>query len=183
MGKTMMNTQQTTTPPDSTALHWVGVIMIAIGILAFMFLGVASLVVEYLVGASFLMTGLVGAFAAYFMRHTRVFLGAISLSVLSLLLGSYLIANPTSGMITLTVLICVILFIEGLFHLALAIDLRPWRGWKWMLGSALISFAVGSLVLVGLPGSSRLVLGALLGFSFLSTGIAFIRSAERITYL
>ena len=36
-------------------LHWVGVFMIAVGILAFLFVGIASFVVEFLVGASFMM--------------------------------------------------------------------------------------------------------------------------------
>ena len=164
-------------------LHWVGVFMIAVGILAFLFVGIASFVVEFLVGASFMMTGLAGIVAALALRHTRVFLAALGLAILSLGLGTFLLLNPTEGLITLTLLICIILVIEGGFQFALALDLRPMRGWTFMMTSSLISISVGLLVLAGLPGSSRIILGAMLGLSFLSTGIAFITSAENIRRL
>lgn len=164
-------------------LHWVGVFMIAVGLLAFLFVGIASMMVELLVGASFMMTGLAGIIATLALRHTRVFAGAGILAALSLGFGIFLLLNPTEGLITLTVLICSVLLIEGAFQFALALDLRPRRGWAWMLTSSLISIVAGLLVLVGLPNSSRIVLGALLGLSFLSTGIAFITSAENIKRL
>ena len=164
-------------------LHWVGVFMIAVGVLAFLFVGIASFVVEFLVGACFVLTGIAGIVAALALRHTRVFLAALALAFLSLGLGGFLVFNPTEGLITLTLLICIILLIEGGFQFALALDLRPMRGWSFMLVSSLTSLIVGVLVLAGLPGSSRIVLGALLGLSFLSTGIAFITSAENISRL
>jgi len=164
-------------------LHWIGVIMAAIGVIVFMFLGIASFVVEFLVGASFLTMGVAGGFAAWYMRHTRVFVGAAILSVLTLLMGLYLLLNPVSGLVALTVLICIILLVEGLFQVTLAYDLMPRPGWIWMLASATISILVGLVVLFGLPGSSRIVLGALLGFSFFSTGLAFITSADNISSL
>lgn len=170
-------------PTLGRELHRIGVIMAAIGVIVFLFLGIASFVVEFLIGASFLTTGVAGGFAALYMRHTRVFVGAAILSALTLLIGLYLVLNPVSGLIAPTVLICIILLVEGLFQLTLAYDLMPRSGWVWMLGSAIISILVGLIVLFGLPGSSRIVLGALLGFSFFSTGLAFITSADNISEL
>ena len=70
--------------------------------------------------------------------------------------------------------------IEGAFKMLLAFEMKPDGGWIWTLVSALVSILAGVLIAAGLPGASVVVLGLLMGISFLSTGIYMIMMARQL---
>ena len=164
-------------------LFWLGIVMIDIGLLMLLFAGLASFFVDELIGAGIVLMGLAGLFGAYTLWHTRVFLPSLIFALLAIGFGGYLATHTDAGPLKITILICVLLAVEGAFQTALAFDLRPAKGWPWMLVSAVTSIAIAAVVGFGLPTAPRIVLGALLGLSFLTTGIAYTVSAQNIARL
>ncbi len=78
------------------------------------------------------------------------------------------------GLVVLTLTIAVVFIFEGAYQTVAAFELRPAKGWGWMLVSAIISILVGLLIVSRLPGSSLIVLGLLIGVNFLSSGLSMI---------
>ena len=164
-------------------LFWLGIIMADIGLLMLVFAGLASFFVDELIGAGVLLMGVAGLFGAYSLWHTRVFVSSLIFAVLAIGFGGYLSTHLDAGPLVITILICVLLAVEGAFHIALAFDLRPTSGWQWMLVSAATSILIAVVVVIVLPTAPRIVLAALLGLSFLTTGIAYAVSAQNIARL
>lgn len=171
----------------STALILAGILALIGGIVALVFPLPASLAVTVFVGWSFILSGALGMWAAFSdagMAH-RGWFGLLSL--LNLVVGVWMIANPLAGMVSLTLVVGAVFLASGLARLWLA--LTAWRGaqgmWLMVL-SAVISAGLGLYILVSLPAASVVTLGILVavelivvGTTLLSLGIA-VRRLRRL---
>lgn len=158
---------------------WTGIGMAVIGAAAIIFPLVFSLSITLLVGWLFIIAGAVSLYGAFSYHGTGPFFGALLLSLLQIVAGFFIVFNPASGLVALTMMVAIVFMIEGAFKMMLAFDMRPEEGWGWTMVSALISIIAGVLIAAGLPGSSAIVLGLFMGVSFLSTGIFMIMVARR----
>jgi uncharacterized membrane protein HdeD (DUF308 family) len=163
------------------AIFWTGVAMTVAGVLALVFPVVTSLTVEILIGWVLVVAGVATVYGAFSVEGTGPFFGQLLLGFLKLALGIYLIMHPGVGMLALTLLLVAVFMVDGAVQFAFAFDLRPKDGWGWMLLSAIVSVAVGLLIAAGLPGTSLIALGILVGVNFLSTGIALIMLSSKLT--
>jgi uncharacterized membrane protein HdeD (DUF308 family) len=103
---------------------------------------------------------------------------------LKLALGVYLFRHTDLGILALTLLLVIVFVIDGAVQVGLAFELRPLDGWGWMLLAGLAAIGVGLLIAAKLPSRFSLVaLGAYMGISFLSTGIARIALSRRLSAL
>jgi uncharacterized membrane protein HdeD (DUF308 family) len=158
---------------------WTGIGMAIIGVGAIVFPFVFSLSLTLLVGWLFIIAGAVSLYGSFSYHGTGPFFGALLLSLLQIGAGFFVVFNPGSGLVALTLMIAVVFMIEGAFKMMLAFEMKPENGWVWTMISALVSTLAGILIAAGLPGSSAIVLGLLMGVSFLSTGIYMIMLARR----
>lgn len=163
------------------AIFWTGVAMTVAGVLALVFPVVTSLTVEIFIGWVLVVAGVATVYGAFSVEGTGPFFGQLLLGFLKLALGIYLIMHPGVGMLALTLLLVAVFMVDGAVQFAFAFDLRPKDGWGWMLLSAIVSVAVGLLIAAGLPGTSLIALGILVGVNFLSTGIALIMLSSKLT--
>jgi uncharacterized membrane protein HdeD (DUF308 family) len=157
-----------------TQIFWTGVAMTAVGVLALLFPAVTTFSVEQMVGWLLLFAGAVTLFGAFSAEGVGPFFGQLLLGLLKLALGVYLLTHPGFGMVALTLMLAAVFMVDGAVQLVLAYDLRPKEGWIWILISGLLSIGAGLLIAGGLPGTSLVVLGILVGINFLSTGIGAI---------
>ena len=114
-------------------------------------------------------------------ERTGPFFGALLIGLLTLIAGLFLVFNPISGALSLTILLGVLFLIQGAFELALAFEMRPAANWIWMLLSGLASVILAIVIALGLPGISVVALGILLGINFLSTGLGYIFASRAIS--
>jgi uncharacterized membrane protein HdeD (DUF308 family) len=162
------------------AIFWTGVALSVAGFLSLVFPVVTSLTVEIFIGWVLLIAGIATVYGAFSVEGTGPFFGQLVLGLLKLALGIYLISHPGVGMLALTLLLVAVFMIDGAVQFAFAFDLRPKEGWGWDLLSAIVSVAVGLLIAAGLPGTSLIALGLLVGVNFLSTGIALIMLSNKL---
>ncbi|WP_421982169.1 HdeD family acid-resistance protein [Roseibium sp.] len=161
-------------------LMWVGIMMAVVGAIAIFFPFAATITANYMVGFLFLFSGALGVWHSFSIKGTGPFFGALLMGLITVVAGVFLLANPLEGVLILTLTVGIVFIFEGAYQIFAAFELRPTRGWGWMLVSAIISIAAGLLIVSKLPGTSLFVLGLIMGINFLSTGISMIMLSKAV---
>lgn len=155
-------------------LIWLGLALLVLGIAALVFPFFSTLVITLFVGWLLILNGFVGLFGAFSIRGAGPFFGALLYSLLSVAAGVFIIARPVGGEVAVTLALGAIFVIQGAYELYFAFELKPLRGWGWMVASGIASVGLALLVLLGLPVTSLVALGVVLGVNFVSSGLALI---------
>ena len=151
----------------STLFILLGAVEIVLGLIAIVWPAVAAISIAILLGVLLLVQGgvaLVSAFAAHGWRLFRRLL----LSFVSGLAGVYLLAYPEEGVVGLTVVLVLVLFIAG--ALVLAAGLMGERSGVLIAGG-LFDILIGALIWAHLPSSASWAIGLLVGLYFVASGI------------
>ncbi len=157
-----------------------GIVFILLGLLAMTLPLFFTLALEQLIGFLFLFGGCIQSYRVLKSQPTRGFWASLLSAILSLVIGGLLLAKPLEGLLTLTSLLLIFFFIEGLFKVALAFSLKGKKGWEWILVSGLISLFLGCVIIAGWPGTALWTLGLLVGINMLFFGCSLLLLNKRI---
>jgi len=164
--------------------HWVlylveGIVLVVLGAFAIILPPLGTLAVTILFGWLFLVSGVVGLFTSFWMRHAPGFWWSLISAVLGVVVGLWLLAMPVSGAISLTLLLIAFFLVEGVASIMFALDhKRELSGqWGWMLVSGVVDLVLGVLILAGLPSTAAWAIGVLVGINMVFGGIALIMMA------
>jgi len=94
--------------------------------------------------------------------------------------GVALAFAPVAGVEALTALLGTLLLVQAGLATVTAFQIRPLDGWGWYLFDAIVSFALGMLIIVKWPSSSMWAIGTLVGTAVLMGGISRIVLASKI---
>ena len=119
-------------------------------------------------------------FGSFALQGAGPFFGSLLFSLLTIACGGFLLFNPESGTVALTIVVAVLFMFDGAYQMALAFGLRPAKGWGWVLVSAILSAVIGFMIAANLPGTSQFILGLLVGIKFIFSGIAYIMLARAL---
>ncbi|WP_395444829.1 HdeD family acid-resistance protein [Caulobacter sp. UC70_42] len=155
-------------------LMWLGGALLVVGVAALVFPVLSTLVATAFVGWLVFIFGLATLFASFSIREAGPFFGALLSSLLSIAGGVFILMRPDVGALGLTICLGALFMVQGAFEMMLAFHLRPEKGWAWMLVSAVTSILLSLAIVSGLPGTSLISLGVILGFNFISTGVAYL---------
>jgi len=159
---------------NSKILFWLGLLMTLLGFAAIAFPMLSTLVAVFLVGWAFLFYGILMLVASFSIHGTGPFFGTLLLALLATAAGAFLLINPFAGALALTIMVGVLFVLQGAVETVFALEMRPHRGWGWMLVSAGASVILGIVIAAGWPGISAIALGIILGVNFLTTGIGYL---------
>ena len=154
-----------------------GVVETVAGILSVAGPFVAGIAVTVMVGIALLLGGgarLVGAFMAdSFGAGALIFGWGLVVATT----GFYFLIRPGIGLATLTLVVAIVLFVDGVTRVILSFNLKPVKGWGWMLTGGIVSVLFACMVGWELPASSLWVIGTLVGFSLLFNGFTTVTLA------
>lgn len=155
-------------------LRTVGVIMLILGVLAVAFPLATTIAFKSVIGWLFLI-GAAGHFYGAWNADTptRRSLDIIQGLVFGVI-GGWLAFFPMGGVVTLTVLLAIAFILHGVFEALMAMWLKQFPGWKWMMVSGGISVLAGILIFAELPSSASWAIGLLLGIILLSSGFSYL---------
>jgi uncharacterized membrane protein HdeD (DUF308 family) len=85
--------------------------------------------------------------------------------------GVYLLLHPVAGLASLTLLLAIYLFAEGVLEFILSFALRPLPGSSWLLFDGIITLILGAMIWRTWPNSTEWVIGTLVGISMFFSGI------------
>ena len=94
--------------------------------------------------------------------------------------GSALAFAPMAGVEALTGLLGTLLLVQAGLATVTAFQIRPLDGWGWYVFDALVSLALGMLIIIKWPSSSMWAIGTLVGAAVLMGGISRTVVASKI---
>lgn len=154
-----------------------GILLVLGGISAILAPIFASLAVTIAVGAA-LTVGGVFKFAHALRSEGWEGRGwSILSSIIYFIGGLLLLFNPLAGMISLTVLMIVLIGVDGVVRMVIAFRIRPATGWGWLLAGGVVSVLLAILMTIAMPWISLTALGFLAGIALIFEGWAFIAMA------
>lgn len=98
-------------------------------------------------------------------------------------LGILLLVYPTSGILTLTLLIAFYFLFDGVAKIYGGMQIKPVKSWGWIVASGALSLILALLILSGWPAEASWMLGMLFGINLFITGITtlgFIWTVSRL---
>jgi uncharacterized membrane protein HdeD (DUF308 family) len=144
------------------------VAQIVLGLIAIIWPAVAAVSIAILLGTLLLIEGGIALVAALAARGWQLF-GRLVVSLVSGLAGVYLLAYPDEGVVGLTIVLVIVMFVSGVSLLATGLLGDDNRGMLILVGT--LDLVVGVLIWTNLPSSASWAVGLLVGFHFLARGI------------
>lgn len=158
-----------------------GIIFIILGLLAIIFPLYSSLGVEIFFGALFLVGGIFQLFGAFEDKHRAHYIWNFTVGVFYILAGVYLLSNPIEGLLSLTIVLIILFYIQGLLTIFYGLKQREVPQKRlWIIFSGLITIAIASILLLAYPISALWALGLLTGINLLIFGLSILM-VNRIT--
>jgi uncharacterized membrane protein HdeD (DUF308 family) len=161
--------------------HWKlflgeGIILVLLGAAAFMIPVFATLFVTAFVGWLFLISGVVGLYTSFMMRHAPGFWWSLVSAIIAVIAGVILLARPVTGVLSLTLVVIVFFIVEGISSIMYAFDHRRELSGRWgfMVVSGVIDLFLAAIIFIGLPGTAEWAIGLLVGINMLFGGVAMI---------
>ena len=140
------------------------------GVLAVISPLVAGLSVTIAVGVLLIVSGVSRLFLAFKMGSFGRGLLMFGLGAVTLIAGGYLVARPGMGLATLTLVLAVYLFVNGVLEIIWSFRLRPIKGWGWALFSGIAALALGIMIWRQFPVSGMWAVGTLAGIHMIFAG-------------
>jgi uncharacterized membrane protein HdeD (DUF308 family) len=164
--------------------HWrffliEGVVLLVLGLAAIAIPPLATIAVELLIGWLILFSGVIGLIATVRTRGAPGFGWSLLSALLGTVVGVLLLASPLRGAVTLTLVLTVFFFLEGIASIFYALEhKRELSGrWAWMLFSGLVDLLLAGVIVLGLPGTAAWAIGLLVGINLVMGGCALIAMA------
>lgn len=169
-------------PTEAMKRNWgwmlaIGIVLILTGLLAFALPVVASIAVEAMIGAAFLISGVMQGVHAVRAEGWRARAISIASALLYVVGAGLLLLNPLAGLVALTLVMLSVIAADGVMRVVIGARMRPEKGWGWMIASGVVSVLLAIALFLMFPAVSLTLLGVLLGISFVIEGAAFTAAA------
>jgi uncharacterized membrane protein HdeD (DUF308 family) len=125
----------------------------------------------------------VGALQLLAAVQTRGFgtgMWGVLLGVFTLGAGLVLWVWPELGLATLGLVLGFYFTVQGMTQLMLGFEMRPDRGWIWMVVGGAVTSLLGAFVLVSSPLSAAWIVGAVVGVHLILVGWAHVAIAVAV---
>ena len=148
------------------------VVLIVLGLLALAAPLAAGVAVNVVIAWMLLVAGVGHLLFAWHIRHAGGLATEILVGVAYVVMGLYLLNHPLVGLIALTVVLGIYLTAKGIIEVAGWARLRGVTGGSWLLVDGVVSLVLAGLIWWHLVGTATWVVGTLVGFAILFSGIS-----------
>jgi uncharacterized membrane protein HdeD (DUF308 family) len=154
----------------STRTIATAIVLIGLGMLAFIEPMVAGLAVAALVGWLLVAGAVTHGVSAFYSTSIGQILWQLVLAFVYFACGAYFLLNPVVGLSTLTLLLAGVLFAEAILNLVAYFTLEGEPGSGWFVVNAFITALLSALIWRQWPAASVWAIGALLGINLVMNG-------------
>ncbi|MCE5321791.1 HdeD family acid-resistance protein [bacterium] len=147
-----------------------GILMIALGILAIGVPFVSTLAVAYTLGLILIVGGVAYAIHAFKTRGEGGFILKLITTLVYIAAGVFLLAYPLAGAVILTLVLAIFWSVAGIVKIINALQLRHRPNWGWMLFNGIVTLILGIIVWSMWPMASLWVLGLFVGIDLIVAG-------------
>lgn len=128
--------------------------------------------IALIIGCLVLVAGFAHLVFAFQTRNVDGFLWQILVSMLYGVAAICLLVNPLLSVLSLTLILAIFLFLEGILELALYFCLRRFRHSVWVLIDGIGTLILGLLMIKQWPPATPEIIGALIGISLMLSAIS-----------
>jgi uncharacterized membrane protein HdeD (DUF308 family) len=156
-----------------------GIILTVLGLFAVCLPVITGFAVTILFSWLFLISGIVGMITTFAMRRAPGFWWSLLSAVLALVVGGWLLVQPTLGLVSLTYLLIAFFIVEGGATIMFALEHRGALSgrWEWMLLSGIVDLLLATVIFVCLPGTIGWALGLIVAMNLVFGGTSMIGMA------
>jgi len=148
------------------------ILMILAGVLAIVIPPAAGIAVLVVVAWLLMFSGAAHLVFAWQTRGAGGTLWELLLGILYIFVGIYALRHPVAGLASLTLVLAIYLFVEGVLEFILSFRLRPMPGSNWLLFDGIVTLILAILIWRTWPSSTEWVIGTLVGISMLFSGVS-----------
>jgi uncharacterized membrane protein HdeD (DUF308 family) len=164
-------------------LRWLGIVLIALGVIAVLTPAVAGSALVIVIGSIMLIAGIVPIVRELKAEASMEKAMGLTLGIITALAGIAVIGHPVFGLAFLTLLLVIYFVAEGVSKIVASFRYKPATGWKWLLASGVLSLILGLLIWKQWPVSGLWAVGVLVGVNLLGTGLALVTLASTMKSL
>jgi len=88
--------------------------------------------------------------------------------------GLLILLHPIAGTAALGLMLAIYFLFDGFAGAAAAWEMRPRKGWGWLLANGITSLVLALVLILGWPFSSAWLIGLFIGVSLLVDGISLL---------
>ncbi len=155
-----------------------GWFFIALGLIGLIFPVFMSFSTLIMVAYTMIVMGVIAGWLT-FKSNPKDWAGWLKSFVL-FMVGVLMLVYPMHGIAAIGLLFVIYFFTDAFASFGLLFSHKPEKGWWLWLINALASLALGVIVLIGWPFNSLVIVGLLVGISFLLDGVALIVGSKAL---
>ena len=133
-------------------------------------------------GVLLVIGGVVQIFDAFKCKGWKSTLWHVLIALLYVGAGVMMVADPILASATLTLVLAAILLAVGVMRIFMSLQMRPVKGWGWLLAGGIITILLGGMIISGWPMSGLWVIGLFVAVELIVNGwtSVFVALAARI---
>lgn len=159
-------------PISSRWMTGISVVMCLLGLFAITFPFFATIASTLFFGWLFVFSGISQVVYAFHSRRSNHFFWQFGLGISYFLSGVFLVSNLLEGVLAITLILGITIFIQGVIQVLMAFKIRRrYSKWIWILASGIMGIIFGIFIWSNFPFSAAWVIGVLVGVNLFSDGI------------
>ena len=175
----MTDAAMTLNAAENIRKHWgwflaLGILFVIGGIFAIAMPFIAGLAVTVIFAIVLLWLGIMQIVQAFSVKSWGGFIWQLIIGLVLVVGGGAMWFKPIVGAVTLTILLAAVFLAKGIFQVILSFQMRPHRGWGWVLTAGILAIIVGLIIWLNWPVSTAWAIGTLTGISLIFTGWSYI---------
>lgn len=164
-------------PQVRTKWGWfvaLGVLVLALGIIAAGNLMVATAASVLFVGTLMIVAGVIEIVHAFGVKSWGTFFWWLLSGILYVVAGYLAFTNPLLTTAVLTLFLAISLIASGVLRIWVGFTSKELEGWGWVVFSGFITVLAGLVIAAGWPVNSLFILGIFLAVDLIVQGITYI---------
>ena len=156
-----------------------GLCLIALGAVAIVYEGLATLASITALGVILIIAGIVQLVTAFQARNFGHVVLYLVFGVLELFVGFGLLQHPLAGTLTVTLVLAVYLMFTGIFRIVYSVWAQ-FPQWGWAVLSGVVAVLLGLMLYVQWPSTALWFIGLAVGVNLIFAGISWTGLAMRL---
>ena len=148
-----------------------GIVVLALGIIAAGSLLIATAASVLFVGAMMIAAGIVEIIHAFGVKTWGKFILWLLSGLLYIVAGYLAFANPLLAATVLTLFLAISLIASGLMRIWIGFTSQSLEGWGWVVAAGVVTTLAGLIIVSGWPVNSLWILGLFLAIDLIFQGI------------
>ena len=164
---------------ESLRRYWglrlaLGILMVVLGVIGLVMAAAFTLASVLVFGALLVVGGVAQAVEAFRATGWKGTALHVFIALVYIAAGALALYDPVAASLSLTLFIAAMLLVTGVVRAVMALQMRPVRGWGWVLTGGIMSLLLGVAIVVQWPVSGLLAIGLFIALELIIDGWACI---------